>query len=107
SAQKALAGKHQKHYIIIMSGLCFSWDSEKARKNETKHHVGFEEAQTAFFDEHARFQADPDHSQSEERFLLLGMSARFRILVVCHCFRSADEEIRIISARKATKAERE
>lgn len=90
-----------------MDGLCFSWDPAKARKNEKKHRVSFEEAQTVFFDEQARFQADPDHSRTEERFLLLGASVRTRVLVVSHCFRSADQEIRIISARKATKAERQ
>jgi uncharacterized protein len=68
--------------------------------------VSIEEAQTIFYDDNARFAHDPDHSQEEDRFILLGMSARFRILVVCHCYRSDDEEIRLISARKATKLER-
>jgi uncharacterized DUF497 family protein len=89
-----------------MDDLRFTWDPDKARKNERKHRVSFEEA-TVFLDEHARFQDDPDHSEEEERFLLLGLSARLRILVVCHCYRSEDREIRIISARKATKNERQ
>jgi uncharacterized DUF497 family protein len=89
-----------------MDELWFSWDPDKARKNERKHRVSFEEAQTVFPDEYARFHEDPDHSE-EERFVLLGMSARLRILVVCHCYRSGNQEIRIISARKATKKERQ
>jgi uncharacterized DUF497 family protein len=90
-----------------MNELRFTWDSDKAKRNEKRHRVSFEEAQTVFLDEHARFQGDPDHSEEEERFLLLGMSARLRILVVCHCYHSKDQEIRIFSARKATKKERE
>lgn len=89
-----------------MDELRFTWDPDKAKKNEQKHRVSFEEAKTVFYDEHARFEADPDHSQDEDRFIMLGMSARLRILVVCHCYRSEDQEIRIISARKATNKER-
>lgn len=89
-----------------MADLRFSWDAEKAKTNQRKHGVSFDEAQTVFFDEHARLLHDPDHSDEEDRFLLLGVSARLRILVVCHCYRSDDKEIRIISARKATKRER-
>ena len=89
-----------------MKKLRFTWDPAKARLNEKKHGDTFEEARTIFYDDNARFEYDPDHSQDEARFLLLGMSAKFRILVVCHCYRSDDEEIRLISARKATKQER-
>jgi uncharacterized DUF497 family protein len=89
-----------------MKHLRFTWDPAKAKLNEKKHGVSFEEAQTIFYDDNARFEHDPDHSQDEDRFILLGMSAKFRILVVCHCYRSDDEEIRLISARKATKQER-
>jgi uncharacterized protein len=84
----------------------FTWDPAKAKLNEKKHGVSFEEAETIFYDDNARIDHDPDHSQDEDRFILLGMSARLRILVVCHCYRSGDEEIRLISARKATKQER-
>jgi uncharacterized protein len=86
--------------------LRFTWDPEKARINERKHGVSFNEAQTTFYDDSARLQHDPDHSEDEDRFVLLGMSAKFRVLVVCHCYRSDDAEIRLISARKATKRER-
>ena len=83
----------------------FTWDANKARSNEHKHAVSLEEAQTVFFDEEALFMADPDHSTDEERFLLLGLSVKLRILLVCHGVRE-EEEIRIISARKGTKKER-
>lgn len=84
----------------------FEWDDEKARANEQKHGVSFEEAQTVFFDEHALLYDDPDHSDDEDRFLLLGPSARLRVLVVVHCYRESDEVIRMISARRATRRER-
>lgn len=90
-----------------MKEIRFSWDPDKAKINEKKHGVSFEEAATIFYDDNARFDHDPDHSQDEDRFILLGMSVKFRILVVCHCYRSDDAEIRVISARKATKKERE
>jgi uncharacterized DUF497 family protein len=88
-----------------MSTLRFEWDSRKATENETKHGVSFEEARTVFFDERARLMDDPDHSQDEERFILLGLSSTLRLLVVCHCYRGERGEIRIISARKATARE--
>lgn len=83
----------------------FMWDDEKASTNQKKHGVSFEEAQTVFEDYHALRIYDPDHSEDEDRFLLLGLSAVLRLLVVCHCYRENDEQIRIISARKATKNE--
>ena len=85
----------------------FIWDESKAMINQTKHGVSFLEATTVFNDPDALFMGDPDHSEEEERFILLGMSAALRILVVCHCYREDDEIIRIISARKATKKESE
>ena len=85
--------------------LSFEWDPAKATANLRKHGVSFEDAQTAFSDEHARLVNDPDHSAEEERFVLLGLSSSLRLLVVAHCYRSADSVIRIISARRATKAE--
>ena len=83
----------------------FEWDAEKASITQKKHGVTFEEAQTVFGDYDALRIFDPDHSEDEDRFILLGMSAVLRILVVCHCYRENDEKIRIISARKATKKE--
>ena len=74
--------------------------------NRRKHGVSFEEAETVFLDEHALLLDDPDHSEGEERFVLLGLSSRFRVLVVVHTYREQDAIIRLISARKATKAER-
>jgi len=83
----------------------FAWDEAKNRSNIRKHGVSFEEARTTFFDDAARIIDDPDHSQQEDRFLLLGMSSKFRLLLVCHCYRKSEEQIRIISARRATSAE--
>lgn len=83
----------------------FEWDERKGQLNLAKHGVSFEEARSAFFDEQARLIADPDHSEEEDRFVLLGRSARFRLLVVCHCYRDESGIIRIISARKATPRE--
>lgn len=84
----------------------FAWDDEKAAENLRKHGVSFEEGSTVFADENARMKHDPDHSQREDRFILLGFSARLRLLVVCHAYREDDEVIRIISSRKATPNER-
>jgi len=88
-----------------MSTLRFEWDGRKAAANAKKHGVSFKEARSVFFDERARLIEDPDHSESEERFILLGLSSSLRLLLVCHCFRSAGSVIRIISARKATVRE--
>lgn len=88
-----------------MSEIRFEWDEAKNRRNRRKHGVPFEEAQTVFLDENAIRFFDPDHSADEDRFLMLGISFRLRVLVVCHCFRVNDSVIRIISARKADKAE--
>jgi len=89
-----------------MSDISFEWDERKNRENQRKHKVSFEEAQTVFLDENAMRYFDPDHSQDEDRFLMLGMSFTLRVLVVCHCYREDDSVIRIISARKADKGER-
>jgi uncharacterized protein len=78
---------------------------QKARSNERKHGVSFEDAQTAFYDEHALVLDDPDPDDPEERFVLLGLSSALRLLLVCHCLRGSGDEVRIISARRASKAE--
>ena len=83
----------------------FVWDENKAEINLRKHGVSFLEASTVFEDSDALQIYDPDHSEEEDRFIMLGMSSALRILVVCHCYRENDEQIRIISARKATKKE--
>lgn len=85
--------------------IAFKWDDNKAEINLEKHGVSFEEAQTVFYDEKALLIHYPDHSQSEDRFIILGFSIKLRILVVCHCYREDDSIIRIISARKASKKE--
>jgi uncharacterized DUF497 family protein len=90
-----------------MTDLIFEWDEGKNRANRKKHGVSFEEARSAFLDEHARVLPDDEHSEDEERFVLLGMSTSLRILVVCHCYRRKDEVIRIISARRADRDEQD
>jgi uncharacterized DUF497 family protein len=89
-------------YNVGMSTLHFDWDPVKAAANLRKHKVSFEDARTVFSDERALLIDDPDHSDDEERFVLLGLSSSLRLLVVAHCYRSAGNVIRIISARKAT-----
>lgn len=88
-----------------MSYISFEWDYRKNTINKHKHGVSFEEAKTTFYDPNALIIHDPDHSIDEERFILLGLSYDLHILVVCHCYRSSDRAIRMISARKATKDE--
>ena len=92
-------------YIVRMNGLEFVWDEKKSRENKRKHKVSFEEARTVFLDENAIRFFDPDHSEDEDRFLMLGMSFTLRVLVVSHCYKENDSVIRIISARKADKKE--
>ena len=88
-----------------MSTLRLEWDERKALANERKHGVSFDEARSVFFDERARLIDDPEHSEDEERFILMGLSSSLRLLLVCHCCRSKANVIRIISARKATARE--
>jgi uncharacterized DUF497 family protein len=87
-----------------MSQIQFEWDARKAKSNEKKHGVSFKEAQSVFFDEQALILEDPQPLHEEERFVLLGLSASLRLLVVVHAVRQRDV-IRIISARKATRLE--
>lgn len=89
-----------------MANLRFEWDETKNRSNQRKHRVSFEEAQTVFYDDRAIRVEDEDVDEPEERFVLLGMSAGLRTLVVCHCYRESEETIRIISARRADRQER-
>jgi len=88
-----------------MSKIEFEWNPAKATANLQKHGVAFEEAATVFFDDRAIEFYDDSHSEWEDRMLLLGLSTKLRLLLVCHCYRESDSVIRIISARKATKNE--
>jgi len=88
-----------------LKDIHFEWDAAKRKANIRKHGVSFEEAQTVFFDESARLIADPDHSENEERFVLLGLSVKLHILLVCHSFEVDKGLIRIISCRKASRKE--
>lgn len=85
--------------------LRFEWDETKSRENVRKHRVSFDEAETVFYDERGVL-IDVDHPGSEERLVLIGLSARLRVLVVCHTYRRRDQVVRLISARKANRAER-
>lgn len=88
-----------------MSNIRFEWDANKAAANQRKHGVSFDEARTVFFDENAKLINDPDHSDDEDRFVMLGLSSNFRFVLVCHCYREQGNVIRIISARKASTKE--
>ena len=88
-----------------MSNIRFEWDARKASANKKKHGISFEEARTVFFDENAKLIDDPDHSDDEERFVLLGVSSSLKVMLVCHCYREKGNVVRIISARKASPRE--
>jgi len=92
-------------YNVHMNLLRFEWEPQKASANLKKHGVSFEEAKSVFYDERARLISDPDHSEDEDRFILLGLSHSLRVILVCHCYRSKGNVIRIISARKASNRE--
>ena len=87
--------------------LSFEWDENKNRINQKKHGISFDEASSVFYDDLAILFDDPEHSQDEERFILLGMSEAANVCIVCHCYRASETVIRIISARRATKKEEE
>ncbi len=95
----------QHTYTGVVTELRFAWDPRKAASNRAKHGVTFEEARTAFYDPAALVIADPEHSQEEDRFVLLGLSERLRLVVVVHCHRESSNVIRLISARRATRTE--
>ncbi len=88
-----------------MKNIEFSWDINKADSNLVKHSVSFEEAKTVFDDDNARLIYDPEHSEDEDRFILLGLSYKLKVLTVVHCYKDSENNIRIISARKSTKTE--
>ncbi len=89
-----------------MAAIRFEWDERKSASNLRKHGVSFHEAEAVFTDENALLADDPDHSTDEDRFVLIGVSHSLRVLLVFHCYRRSEDVIRIISARKASRAER-
>ena len=103
TSRRLTQGATRKYNVFMIE---FEWNPQKARTNREKHGVSFEEAKSVFYDEYARQFFDEDHSSSEERFIMLGLSNQLRVLVVCHCERAGGDVIRIISARKATANER-
>jgi uncharacterized protein len=88
-----------------MNNISFSWDVKKEIENYKKHGVRFSEAKTVFYDENAKEYFDPEHSEEEDRFIMLGMSRNLRVLVVSYCYRESDKQIRLISSRKSDKNE--
>jgi uncharacterized DUF497 family protein len=88
-----------------MKEIRFTWNETKTQANLLKHKISFSEAVSVFSDDNARLIYDPDHSLEEERFLLLGLSYKLKVLIVVHCMRDENNEMRIISARKASKKE--
>jgi len=88
-----------------MSNIRFEWDARKSSANKKKHGISFEEARTVFFDENAKLINDPDHSEDEDRFVLLGVSSSLKVMLVCHCYREEGNVVMIISARKASTLE--
>ena len=90
-----------------MAAIRFEWDERKSASNVRKHGVSFHEAESVFADEDALLMHDPDHSDEEDRFVLMGLSMSLRVLLVFHCSRRSEDVIRIFSARKASRAERE
>jgi uncharacterized DUF497 family protein len=97
---------HTTYVLFAMADLRFEWDPKKAAANLAKHGVSFDDAETVFSDETALLLDDPEHSDEEERYVLLGLSAKLRVLIVVHCYRERDAVIRLISARKADHLER-
>lgn len=94
-------------YTVRMIDLRFEWDSKKDKANQKKHGITFDEARSVFFDENALQFYDPDHSDTEDRFILLGTNHKLNTLVVCHFFKEEETVIRIISARKANAEEKQ
>lgn len=88
-----------------MNDIQFNWNENKAKSNIQKHGVSFTEATSVSDDDAARLISDPDHSEKEDRFVLLGISCSLKVLVVVHCYKDEENMIRIISARKATRSE--
>lgn len=88
-----------------MDNINFEWDENKNQINQQKHKISFDEAKSVFYDSDALIIDDPEHSQEEDRFIILGFSRNTNLLVVCHCYKASDTKIRIISARKATASE--
>ena len=91
--------------MILYGMITFEWDNQKASANVEKRGVSFDEASTVFYDPHALVIDDEEHSLDEDRFIIVGLSSVARVLTVCHCYREANEVVRIISARRATRNE--
>lgn len=106
AAPRSVALALHRIYNVGVAELRFEWDPAKGRANLRKHRVSFEDAQTSFADEFGLLIHDPDHSENEDRFVLLGVSSSVRMLIVCHCYAREGDLVRIISARQANRRER-
>ena len=106
-SSQVISNKELRNRGIILHSIFFDWDENKNRANIQKHGVSFVEAMTVFDDDDAMYKPDAEHSQDEDRFVILGLSKNTRLLVVCHCYRESETIVRIISARKAAKSESE
>ena len=91
--------------VVLLSAFIFTWDENKEEINIRKHNITFSEAETVFDDENLLYGMDVKHSVNEERFYVIGISRRTRLLMVCHCMLTDGITVRIISARKANKDE--
>lgn len=91
--------------VCTLLKMNFVWDPKKEKVNIQKHKVSFTEAVTVFYDPLAKIASDPDHSSEEDRYILIGYSQRSRLLFVVHVYRSENDSVRIIGARKATRNE--
>jgi uncharacterized protein len=93
------------NYNVNTNAIFFEWEESKSRRNEKKHKLSFPEAKAAFSDVNALLIHDPDHSDDENRFVLMGFDAKLGLLVVSHVYREGDRIVRIISARRASRTE--
>ena len=98
--------EHERDVVYEIEGQLFVWDKEKATSNKAKHGISFEEAASVFLIDGAEEFEDDEHSDDEDRLIVIGLSRELRVLTVIHCWRENDTVIRIISARKATQLER-
>lgn len=92
-------------YSFELQDHFFNWDKNKNLSNIQKHGISFKEAAGVFLDARATLIADEEHSQDEDRYIVIGISGKLKLLMVCHCYKNEGETIRIISARKATREE--
>ena len=97
--------RNERDICYEIENQLFVWDKIKAETNKAKHGISFEEAASVFVIDGAEEFEDNEHSENEDRLIVIGLSRELRVLMVVHCWREDDTAIRIISARKATQLE--